>query len=406
MKVRPFATDRPGYGGVIVQGCKNDRFHVERPLETSYLLLVLIASANHMFYQKSDDLANSKNAEQDPEFLKNMRAAMEDLLGRMLGVSDYRFHPADLGCHWEIEKVKNITNGIEPMDRPQPGQSKGEAAISMQGLTKRFGEMTAVDHIDLEINRGELFGLLGANGAGKSTIIKMLTTMLTPTEGEARVWGHNVTRERNAVRSSIGVVFQDPAVDGMLTGRENLDFHGRMYGMDGPLRQERIDEVLELVDLVEKADIKMEDYSGGMQRRLEIARGLMHYPHVLFLDEPTLGLDAQTRRYIWQYIRNMNKEKGVTIILTTHYMEEADALCDRVAIIDNGKIVALDTPSNLKDMIGSDTVSLEVQSGAEALMPCLQSIPWIKSSVIVNGTLELDGGPCPIQDSRDHAGGK
>jgi ABC-2 type transport system ATP-binding protein len=145
-----------------------------------------------------------------------------------------------------------------------------------------------------------------------------------------------------------------------------------------------------LVDLAEKANIKMEDYSGGMQRRLEIARGLMHYPHVLFLDEPTLGLDAQTRRYIWQYIRNMNKEKGVTIILTTHYMEEADALCGRVAIIDNGKIVALlDTPSNLKDMIGSDTVSLEVQSGAEALMSCLRSFPWIKPSIIVNETLDL-----------------
>ena len=234
--------------------------------------------------------------------------------------------------------MKNITNGVEPAKVIQ------DAAISMQGLTKKFGEMIAVDQIDLEIKKGELFGLLGANGAGKSTIIKMLTTMLTPTAGEARVWGHNVTRERKAVRSSIGVVFQDPAVDGMLTGRENLDFHGRMYGMDGPLRKERIERFWNLVDLTDKADVKMEDYSGGMQRRLEIARGLMHYPHVLFLDEPTLGLDAQTRRYIWQYIRNMNKEKGVTIILTTHYMEEADSLCDRVAIIDNGKIVALDTP--------------------------------------------------------------
>jgi len=285
--------------------------------------------------------------------------------------------------------VNNITSGIGPVDGPQIGQAKDEAAITMQGLTKRFGDMTAVDHIDLEINKGELFGLLGANGAGKSTIIKMLTTMLTPTEGEARVWGHNVTRERNAVRSSIGVVFQDPAVDNMLTGRENLDFHGRMYGMDGLLRQKRIDEVLELVDLVEKADIKMEDYSGGMQRRLEIARGLMHYPHVLFLDEPTLGLDAQTRRYLWQYIHNMNKENGVTIVLTTHYMEEADALCDRVAIIDNGKIVALDTPENLKDMIGSDSVSLEVQSGAEALIQSMQRFSWIKSASTINGTVEL-----------------
>lgn len=179
------------------------------------------------------------------------------------------------------------------------------------------------------------------------------------------MWGHDVVKERNLVRSSIGVVFQDPSVDGMLTGRENLDFHGRMYGMDGKLRKKRIEEVLELVDLVEKADVKLEDYSGGMQRRLEIARGLMHYPHVLFLDEPTLGLDAQTRRYIWQYIHNMNEKKAVTIILTTHYMEEADSLCDCVAIIDNGKIVALDASENLKDVIGSDTISLEVQKGAQ-----------------------------------------
>ena len=264
-----------------------------------------------------------------------------------------------------------------------------DAAIFIQGLTKKFGELTAVDNVDLSIKKGELFGLLGANGAGKSTIIKMLTTMLTPTAGIARVWGHDVAKERNEVRSSIGVVFQDPAVDSMLTGRENLDFHGRMYGMDRALRKERIEEVLDLVDLSEKADVKMQDYSGGMQRRLEIARGLMHYPHVLFLDEPTLGLDPQTRRHIWQYIRNMNKKKSVTVILTTHYMEEADYLCDRVAIIDNGKIVALDTPENLKDMIGSDTISLDVKSGEETLLQSLQLFPWIKSAVYSNGIIEI-----------------
>lgn len=286
-------------------------------------------------------------------------------------------------------KVKNILSEVESSGELQSPMIQEEAAIFMHDLTKEFGSMVAVNHIDLEIKKGELFGLLGANGAGKSTIIKMLTTMLKPTNGVARVWGHDVIRERNEVRSSIGVVFQDPAIDGMLTGRENLDFHGRMYGMDGPLRRERIDEVLRLVDLSDKADIKMEDYSGGMQRRLEIARGLMHYPHVLFLDEPTLGLDAQTRRYLWQYIHNMNEEKGVTIVLTTHYMEEADALCDRVAIIDNGKIIALDTPENLKDMIGSDSVSLVVQSGAEALIQSLQGFSWIKSATAVNGTVEL-----------------
>jgi len=276
-----------------------------------------------------------------------------------------------------------ITGGVEPM--------KGihDPAISMQGLTKKFGETIAVDQINLEIEKGELFGLLGANGAGKTTIIKMLTTMLTPSAGEARVWGYNVAKERSLVRSSIGVVFQDPAIDSMLTGRENLDFHGRMYGMDASLRRARIAEVLELVDLTGKADVRMQDYSGGMKRRLEIARGLMHHPHVLFLDEPTLGLDAQTRRYIWQYIRIMNRELKVTIILTTHYMEEADFLCDRVAIMDNGKIVALDTPENLKDMIGSETITLETESGQEEMMQILQSFPWIKSINSNNGTIEL-----------------
>jgi ABC-2 type transport system ATP-binding protein len=264
-----------------------------------------------------------------------------------------------------------------------------DSAISLRSLTKRFGELVAVDSVNLEIAKGELFGLLGPNGAGKTTLIKMLTTMLRPTEGEARVWGHNVAKERNEVRSSIGVVFQDPSIDNMLTGRENLDFHGRMYGMDGSLRKMRIDEVLELVDLTDKADIKMEDYSGGMQRRLEIARGLMHHPKVLFLDEPTLGLDAQTRRYIWKYVEEMNATEGVTIVLTTHYMEEADYLCDRVAIVDNGRIVALDTPKNLKDLIGADTITLEVESGGDALLQSLKSVDWIKSTTTTNGTIEL-----------------
>ena len=236
-------------------------------------------------------------------------------------------------------KASGITIADRAMEAPD-----SEAAISLHSLTKRFGDLVAVDGVDLEIKKGELFGLLGPNGAGKSTIIKMLTTMLKPSGGEARVWGHDIINERNDVRSSIGVVFQDPSVDDMLTGRENLDFHGRMYGLERAERKERIEEVLELVDLTDKADVKMQDYSGGMQRRLEIARGLMHHPHVLFLDEPTLGLDAQTRRHIWQYIREMNRQEGVTIILTTHYMEEADYLCQRVAIIDGGRIVALDTP--------------------------------------------------------------
>lgn len=264
-----------------------------------------------------------------------------------------------------------------------------ESAISLRGLTKRFGELVAVDRVDLDIAKGELFGLLGPNGAGKSTLIKMLTTMLKPTAGEARVWGHDVAKQRNEVRSSIGVVFQDPSIDNMLTGRENLDFHGRMYGLDGALRKKRIEEVLDLVDLTDKADIKMEEYSGGMQRRLEIARGLMHHPNVLFLDEPTLGLDAQTRRYIWKYIDEMNAQEGVTIVLTTHYMEEADYLCDRVAIVDNGKIVALDSPKALKDMIGADTITLEAAAGADELLSSLKPFDWIREAKASNGAIEL-----------------
>ena len=270
-----------------------------------------------------------------------------------------------------------------------PAKEMDDEAISIRGLTKRFGETTAVDNIDLEIRKGELFGLLGANGAGKSTIIKMLTTMLTPTSGEARVWGYDIIRQRKEVRSSIGVVFQDPALDGMLTGRENLDFHGRMYGMDAALRKARIADVLQLVDLRDRADTQVQDYSGGMKRRLEIARGLMHRPHILFLDEPTIGLDAQTRRYIWEYIHRMNKEMNVTIILTTHYMEEADFLCDRVAIMDSGRIVALDRPESLKDTIGSDTITLVTDIGSDALIRSLQSFSWIKSICSDNGKIKL-----------------
>jgi ABC-2 type transport system ATP-binding protein len=295
--------------------------------------------------------------------------------------------PMDRGPMDRGPMDRELANGIEREARQ--AKAIDDAAISARGLTKRFGETTAVDNIDLLIRKGELFGLLGANGAGKSTIIKMLTTMLTPTSGEAKVWGYDIVRERSQVRSSIGVVFQDPALDGMLTGRENLDFHGRMYGMDSALRKARIADVLELVDLKDKADIQMQDYSGGMKRRLEIARGLMHRPHVLFLDEPTIGLDAQTRRYIWEYISRMNREMGVTIILTTHYMEEADFLCDRVAIMDRGRIVALDRPENLKDAIGSDTITLVTDSDKDALIRSFQSFSWIKSISSDNGSIKL-----------------
>ncbi|MDY6930875.1 MAG: ATP-binding cassette domain-containing protein [Halobacteriota archaeon] len=263
------------------------------------------------------------------------------------------------------------------------------AAIYTNNLTKIFGNLTAVDSVDLEIKKGELFGLLGPNGAGKTTIIKMLATLLRPTSGEALVWEKNIYEQRDAVRRSIGVVFQDPSVDSKLTGKENLDFHARMYGLDKETREKRINEVLNLVGLEDKTKVLLENYSGGMQRRLEIARGLMHYPNVLFLDEPTLGLDAQTRRHIWDYIKRLNESEGVTVVLTTHYMEEADFLCDRVAIIDHGKIVALDTPQSLKSLIGADVIKLEAGDGFKNLASVLKEFDWVKNVTEHDGYLDL-----------------
>lgn len=262
-------------------------------------------------------------------------------------------------------------------------------AIKVEDLTKTFNGNTAVDHISFNVNNGELFGLLGPNGAGKTTTINILATLIKPTSGYAEVAGFNVLKDRDAVRNSIGVVFQDTALDNRLTGRENLEFHSVMYGMSKEESNERIREVMELVELSDKADVLVEKYSGGMKRRLEIARGLIHKPKVLFLDEPSLGLDAQTRRAIWEYIKKLNKEE-VSIILTTHYMEEADYLCERVAIVDHGKIVALDTPQNLKDSLGGDVVSLELQEqnndGFEAE---LKGFEWIGGIDRHDGMLDL-----------------
>ncbi|HDM36872.1 MAG TPA: ATP-binding cassette domain-containing protein [Candidatus Syntrophoarchaeum butanivorans] len=231
-----------------------------------------------------------------------------------------------------------------------------DPAIETRDLLKQFEDLTAVDRVNLEIREGELFGILGPNGAGKSTIVKMLTTLLKPTAGSAKVWGYDIIRDQDMVRAHIGVVFQDPTVDNKLTARENLDFHARMYGLNREMREQRIRDVLRLVELEDKADVLLEKYSGGMQRRLEIARGLMHHPNILFLDEPTLGLDAQTRRRIWDYVKEMNRKDHVTIVLTTHYMEEADFLCDRVAIIDHGRIVVCESPDVLKDQIRSEEI--------------------------------------------------
>jgi len=225
-------------------------------------------------------------------------------------------------------------------------------------LTKKFNSLTAVNDLNLEIAEGELFGLLGPNGAGKTTTMYMLATILQPTLGTASVNGFDIVKNPEQVRKSIGMVFQDPTLDPYLSARDNLDIHGRLYGMAGGERKRRVREVLELVELREWGDKLVKTFSGGMRRRLEIARGLMHEPKVLFLDEPTLGLDPQTRRHIWDYVEKL-REHGVTMVLTTHYMEEADYLCDRVAIIDHGRVVACDAPEKLKSRTGGGVMILE-----------------------------------------------
>ena len=234
--------------------------------------------------------------------------------------------------------------------------------IEIKNLTKKFGTLTAVDSLDLTIEKGEVFGLLGPNGAGKSTTLLMLTTLIPPTSGTALVNNFDIIREPDLVRKSIGIVFQDPSSDEMLTGYENLKLHGLLYDMDAALREERIAEVLRLVDLTHRKDDMVKKYSGGMRRRLEIARGLMHHPEILFLDEPTLGLDPQTREHIWEYIRKLATEKKITIIITTHYMDEADRLCNRLAIIDRGKIVALGSPDQLKKDLGGDIIRIRIKN--------------------------------------------
>jgi ABC-2 type transport system ATP-binding protein len=262
-------------------------------------------------------------------------------------------------------------------------------AIKVENLTKKFNGFTAVDSISFAVESGELFGLLGPNGAGKTTTINMLSTLLRTTSGHAEVAGFDVSKNTDSVRRSIGIVFQEPALDNKLSGRENLEFHGMMYGMRRDEIKRKVDEVLALVELSDKANLLVEKYSGGMKRRLEIARGLIQNPKVLFLDEPTLGLDAQTRRHIWEYIKKLNRETGVTIILTTHYMEEADYLCNRIAIVDHGQIVALDTPKRLKDVLGGDVVHLEVSGKTEKYMKYVKSLKWIKNVKMREGELHL-----------------
>lgn len=235
-------------------------------------------------------------------------------------------------------------------------------AIQADTLTKRYSDLLAVDSLSLRIEEGEIFGLLGPNGAGKTTTLSMLATLLKPTSGTARVNGFDIIHQPAEVRKSIGMVFQDPSSDDVLTGWENLYLHALMFGVPKHERRQRIEYVLKLVDLQDRAKDILKKYSGGMRRRLELARGLLHNPRILFLDEPTLGLDPQTREHIWEYIENLVKAEKVTVIMTTHYMDEADRLCDRVAIIDHGQVVALDTPSALKSKVGGEIIKLRSRS--------------------------------------------
>jgi ABC-2 type transport system ATP-binding protein len=238
--------------------------------------------------------------------------------------------------------------------------------IEVQELTKTFGDVEAVRGVSFDVPAGEVFGFLGPNGAGKTTTINMLCTLAKPTGGRALVAGHDVVKERDEVRRNIGLVFQDPTLDGYLTAEQNLRLHAELYGVDQALVPGRMKQMLEMVGLWDRRDATVMTFSGGMRRRLEIARGLMHSPRVLFLDEPTIGLDPQTRRSIWSYIRTLRETEEITIFMTTHYMDEAE-FCDRIAIMDQGQIVALDSPTTLKAQIGADRVRIETDDDEAAI---------------------------------------
>lgn len=259
--------------------------------------------------------------------------------------------------------------------------------INIKSLAKRYGNLVAVDNLTLDIEENEIFGLLGSNGAGKTTTIHMLATLLKPTSGTATVNGYDIVRQPAKVRESIGIVFQAPSSDDMLTGHENLYVHSLLYSVPRDIRKKRIDEVLELVGLLDRKNDRVKTYSGGMRRRLEIARGLLHKPRVMFLDEPTLGLDPASRETMWKYVRRLVEEEKVTIILTTHYMEEADLLCDRIGVIDKGKIVALDTPARLKAALGGDVIKIKTRTkGADAIASRLD---FVQKAEFVDGLLVL-----------------
>jgi len=289
--------------------------------------------------------------------------------------------------------IKETDNLESDRQREAKFMTDKEKAIIVHGLTRIFDELVAVDNISFEVEEGESFGLVGANGAGKTTTLMMLATMLNPTSGSASICGCSILNNRDGVRNSIGIVFEKMSLDIQLSGRENLDFHARMYHLPKKIRQKRIDEVLELAGLKDKADTIVKDYSGGMQRRLEIARSMLTRPRVLLLDEPTVGLDVQTRRFMWDHVKELNRQQGVTVLLATHYIEEADYLCDRIGIIDKGQIITIDTPQALKDSIGKSVVSLKLHNGPqEDAARLFERLPWVNKLRKNDGFLELSLG--------------
>ena len=237
--------------------------------------------------------------------------------------------------------------------------------IKVENLVKKFGELVAVDDISFSVAPGEIFGFLGPNGAGKTTTINILCTLSKPTSGRATINGLDVVHQQSQVRQTIGLVFQDPSLDEQLSGLQNLRFHASVYNMPSSLREQRIEQVLKMTELWDRRNSKVRTYSGGMKRRLELGRGLLHHPKVLFLDEPTLGLDPQTRSRMWEYILELQRHEGTTIFLTTHYMDEADK-ANRIAIIDHGKLIVMDTPEKLKKIAGEDIISLKTNDNDRA----------------------------------------
>jgi ABC-2 type transport system ATP-binding protein len=262
------------------------------------------------------------------------------------------------------------------------------AVIETSELSRSFNGFKAVDSLNISVESGEIFGFLGPNGAGKTTTINMLCTLLKPTSGKAKVNGFDVVKQAMQVRRSIGLVFQDPSIDDRLTGRENLYMHANLYGVPSSEQKERIDRILKLVELDDRANDLMRTYSGGMRRRLELGRGLLHYPKVLFLDEPTVGLDPQTRDHIWTYIHELKQTHDITIVLTTHYMDEADKLSDRIGIIDHGKLIALGTPSNLKQTLKGDVITIKA-ANVDELTALLAEKLSLTQSRLVDGNLEI-----------------